>query len=211
MDHVSRPLLIALAAVVALAALWLVALKPHGSSSSSPAPAKSQVAAQPATPKPAAPRPAPRVVKPKPDHHAVAAHRSARAAAASRARHAAPRPVALPRSTGPASRLGAVEQALASRQVLALLFYNPGGADDQAVRQELASVSAHGGKVFKLAVPLPEVSSYAAVTNQVPVNISPTLVIIDRSRHAQEIVGFADSFEIDQRLQDALAVPVALR
>jgi hypothetical protein len=66
-------------------------------------------------------------------------------------------------------------------------------------------VPGHGGQVFKLAIPLSEGSSYAALTNQVPVNISPTLVIIDRRRHADEVVGFADSFEIVQRLSDALS------
>ena len=100
---------------------------------------------------------------------------------------------------------------MAGRKVLALLFYNPSAADDQAVRQELAAVPSHGGRVFKLAIPLAELSSYAQVTNQVPVNISPTLVIIDRARNAQEIAGFADSFEITQRLQDALSARARLR
>jgi hypothetical protein len=44
------------------------------------------------------------------------------------------------------------------------------------------------------------------VTNQVPVNESPTLVLIDAQRHASTIVGFADRFEIAHRVADALAV-----
>ena len=94
-----------------------------------------------------------------------------------------------------------IQESLAVRE-------EPGPADPRLAAKALHR-PAHGGQVFTLAVPLPEVSSYAALTNQVPVNVSPTLVIIDRGRHAQEIVGFADSFEIAQRVQDALAVPVA--
>ena len=202
MDQVSRPLLIVLVAAAAFLGVWLVALKPHGSGTSASAPAKAPVS-QPAARQPAAHRPVPRhTAAPRPVHHAASTPRPARSATR-------PRPASAPRSPAAATRLSAVEQALARGRVLALLFYNPAAADDQAVKQELAGVSAHGGKVFKLAVPLPEVASYAALTNQVPVNASPTLVIIDRGRRAQEIVGFADSFEIAQRLQDALAVPVA--
>ena len=90
--------------------------------------------------------------------------------------------------------------------MLALLFYNPTAADDQAVRHELGSVPVHSGRVVKLAVPLGELSRYTVVTNQVPVNQSPTLVLIDPAKQASTIVGFADQFEIAQRVLDALAV-----
>jgi hypothetical protein len=105
-----------------------------------------------------------------------------------------------------AGRLGTVSRALSSGKVLALLFYNPAAADDQAVRHELDSVPLHGGRVAKLAIPLSELAGYAVVTNQVPVNLSPTLVVIDPSRQASTVVGFADGFEIAQRIDDALAV-----
>jgi hypothetical protein len=101
-------------------------------------------------------------------------------------------------------RLDAVSRALAEHKVLALLFYNPAAADDQAVRQELAAVPARGPTVFKLAVPLNELTRYSVVTSQVPVNVAPTLVLIDRRRQASTIVGFADRFEIEQRVLDAL-------
>jgi hypothetical protein len=198
MDQVSRPLLIALAAAAAFLVLWMVALRPHGSSTSGPAPAKPLASAQPA-PKPAAPRPVPRAVPRRgPAHRAKVAPALLHPASPAR-------PAAVSSPATPATRLGAVQRAIASGHVLALLFYNPAAADDQAVKQELASVPVHGGNVFKLEIPLSEGSSYAALTNQVPVNISPTLVIIDRQRHAQEITGFADSFEIAQRLSDALS------
>jgi hypothetical protein len=102
--------------------------------------------------------------------------------------------------------LNKVERALVANKVVALLFFNPAGADDRAVAQELASVPTRGGKVVKLAVPLSEVSHYKVVTDQVPVDSSPTLVLIDPDQQAQTIVGFADRFEIAQRVADALRV-----
>jgi hypothetical protein len=98
----------------------------------------------------------------------------------------------------------AVQAGLREHKVLALLFYNPSSADDRAVHQELASVPTHSGAVVKLAVPLQELSKYSALLNQVPVNFSPTLVLIDRARQADEIMGFADTFEIAQRVAAAV-------
>jgi hypothetical protein len=99
-----------------------------------------------------------------------------------------------------------VARALASHRVLAILFFNPAAADDRAVKQELASVPTRGSKVVKLAVPLSELSRYGVVTNQVQVNESPTLVLIDGHAQAETITGFADRFEIAQRIDAALAV-----
>jgi len=105
-----------------------------------------------------------------------------------------------------AGQLSTVRAALSAHRVVAMLFYNPGGADDQAVRQELASVPTHHGQVVKLAIPLSQAANFTAVTEQVPVNFSPTLVLIDRHGQASEILGYSDSFEINQRVDDALAV-----
>ena len=102
-------------------------------------------------------------------------------------------------------RYDVVTGALTSHRVLALLFYNPAGADDSAVKQELAAVPTAGHKVLKLTVPLNELTRYTVVTNQVPVNQSPTLVVIDPRGHAMTIVGFSDRFEIQQRVEEALA------
>jgi hypothetical protein len=88
---------------------------------------------------------------------------------------------------------------------VALLFYNPAAADDDAVKQELASVPTHKRHVVKLAIPLSEASAFTAVTQQVPVNLSPTLVLVSPDGQASEIVGFTTSFEIGRRVDDAFA------
>jgi hypothetical protein len=97
-----------------------------------------------------------------------------------------------------------VSHALDQHRVLALLFYNPAAADDRAVHSEMSLIPTQGGKVVKLAVPLKDLGAYAGLLNQVPVNFSPTLVVINRDRQAEEIAGFADSFEIVRRVAAAL-------
>jgi hypothetical protein len=104
-------------------------------------------------------------------------------------------------SAGPAQ----LKAALAAHQVVVLLFYNPAGADDQAVKQELGAMSAPAG-VLVLSAPITQLADYSSITQQVPVSQSPTLLFIDRHRQASALTGFSDSLEIAQRLRDTLAV-----
>ena len=87
-----------------------------------------------------------------------------------------------------------------------LLVSLQGNLDDRAVLQELGTVTTHHGRVFKLAIPLSEIHRYTAITAQVPVNLSPTLVLVAPDGRAQEIVGYTDPFEVSQRVDDALVV-----
>lgn len=220
MAHVSRPLIALLAATVLVFALWIVALKPGGSSptgggsSNGGALGQYQAAINAAhgavqtsaagnaragaDPTPSATTSAPAV------HTRVAvakATASAKTTTASRAAQAR----SVVHTKAAATRLSAVQRAIRSHKVVALLFYNPAAPDDQAVRQELGQVPSHGGRVFKLAIPLQEINSYTAITSHVPVNFSPTLVLVAPNGQADEIVGYADPFEISQRVDDALA------
>jgi hypothetical protein len=104
-----------------------------------------------------------------------------------------------------AANLSTVEAAVSAHKVVAILFYNPQAADDQAVKGELASVPTRKGRVVKLAIPLNEAANFTAVTQQVPVNLSPTLVLVSRTGAATEIVGYSSPFEIAQRVDNALA------
>lgn len=105
-----------------------------------------------------------------------------------------------------ADRVARVNSALEHHRVVVLLFYNPAGSDDRAVRRELASVPTHHGRVLKLAVPIVQLARYPVVSTQVPVTESPTLVLVDSQRQASKIEGFTDRFEIAGRVDQALAV-----
>jgi hypothetical protein len=172
----------------------------------------------PAAAKPgAAAKPAAAATAAKPAAHAkstAAAAKPATAAKPTTRTHAATstetsshaKPVAASRPATPIQRLNVVDRALADHKVLAILFYNPAASDDQAVKQELQTVPTSGGRVVKLAIPLTEVANYPVVTNQVLIQSSPTLVIIDSSRQAFTLVGFSSAFEIAHRVGDALSM-----
>ncbi len=195
MTHVSRPLIGLLLATVVLFALWTVALKPRGSSGGAGGSGNQGLGQYQADINAA--------------HRAVgtANAASARAGAVPARTTAARASAAAHLLRKPAeTRLASVEHALRSHRVVALLFYNPGAPDDRAVHQELAGVPIHGGRVFKLAIPVGEIRSYTSITEQLSVNLSPTLVLVAPDRQTDEIVGYADPFEISQRVDDALAL-----
>jgi hypothetical protein len=193
MGTLPRPLLAVLLAVIVAAAAWLVVFKPASSSVSTPSPAvvESAVAqgAAHATPKKTAAPTAHPATRP-------AAHRSAKPHPAKTAAH----PVLTPRT-----RMAEVDAALADDQVLAVLFYNPAAADDQAAAGEVAAIPSHHGQVVRVAVPISELSSYTPITAHVQVTGSPTLVVVNRKHDARTLVGYADQLEYDQLVVAALA------
>lgn len=220
--HASRPLVGLLIGTVVFFALWMTALKPSSSGNANSqglgqyqpsinkacdVPGLSHpVGCGPSGSKPTSTT-AGHATPPAGPAGASATGAKASAGSASGVRSHAPQKSgtnAHPTAT-PKAGFGAVEAGLSEHKVLALLFYNPAAADDKAVRQELSSVPTHHGAVVKVAVPLQDLSRYATLLNEVPVNFSPTLVLINRARQAEEIAGFADAFEIDQRVVDALS------
>ena len=108
------------------------------------------------------------------------------------------------KTVSPAQQVSLITSAIAAHKVVAVLFYNPAAADDVATAHELVAVPTHGGTVVKLAVPVSELTNFAIITQQIPVVTAPTLVMIDSSRQATTITGFADTLEISQRVDDAL-------
>jgi hypothetical protein len=191
MANLPRPLIGLLVATVAFFAVWTVALRP--SSSSGPVSSSSHSAPAASPPKPAA---------------ATASHASASASvsSASAAKAKAVTKPAVKHTVSAQQRQSVIESGLSQHKVLAILFFNPAAADDQAVKHELDAIPARGGKVVKLAVPLSEITRYPVITNQVQVTESPTLVLIDGQRKADMLTGYLDQFELAQRVSDALSV-----
>jgi hypothetical protein len=207
MAHVSRPLMIVLASVVALMALWLVALRPHpvaventplaptraipqaeqAAAISDAANARLQAAsggnAQAAPAAGAGANPAvPAAGSPKAADPAVAAKRSV----AER-------------------RDGAVLRDVARGKVVVLLFWNANAADDIATRGALRQLDRRGGKVVVRVVPIENVAQYASVTQGVKIAQSPTTVIVGRKGRTRVIAGLTESHELAQAVGDALA------
>jgi hypothetical protein len=236
MAHVSRPLIGLLVSAVAFFAVWTIALKPSSSSSggannptsgayqSAIAQAHQAVTTSakggaadgaPVTSTPSSNTPSattPATTAPKATTSTATKAHTTAAAGATKATKVttAPKVTTTTKAAGVSAatrRVNSVTSALHAHKVVALLFYNGAAADDQAVETELAAASVNKAQVVKLEVPVTELSRYPFITNQVQVNSSPTLVLIDRSGQATTIVGFADRFEIAQRIADTLALP----
>jgi hypothetical protein len=220
MDQVSRPLLIALAATVALLAIWLVALRPkpvsvdatplaptqaipqaqQAAASADAATAQAQAATsaagQATTAAPAATTAAPAVTT-----------------AAPAASAATPAPVAAPATTAtdsaPAAsdsrRDGAILRDIRDGKVVVLLFWNAQAADDIATRGAIRDLDLHGGKVAVHVVPISRVGDYPAITQGVTIAGSPTTLVIDRKRRTRVIAGLSEPQELAQAVGDALA------
>jgi hypothetical protein len=97
-----------------------------------------------------------------------------------------------------------VLRALGERKVVVLLFWSPKSADDKAVRKALTRVDRHDGKVLAHATHLKRIAAYGQITRGADVSQSPTVVVVDRNRKVETLVGYVDRASIDQAVTDAL-------
>jgi hypothetical protein len=103
-----------------------------------------------------------------------------------------------------AASIKTVVNAIDAHKVVALLFYNPSAADDQAVKQELSKISTDHGKVARFSIPVSDLSQFQSVTSKVPVTSTPTLLVIDKQGATTTLNGFVDPLAISQTVSDAL-------
>jgi len=230
MAQVSRPLQILLVAALLFGAVYMVALRPKGDSSS-------PTAAKTAAPKTAATSTSPAqgpgssipgglgkaitkargaagqsdAVNQRIQQATGGGAASASAAPATPAKTAATptrgpsavqRPLATPKAT---SSPAAVRTAMANGKVVVLLFWNQQASDDRRVREELAHVSSLGGRALIVAAPVRQVSLFSASIRGVQVLQSPTILVVDRSHNARTLVGYTDRAEIGQAVANAVA------
>lgn len=96
-----------------------------------------------------------------------------------------------------------VESELQHGKVVALLFFNPKGSVDAAVRRELrrAGDSSHG----KLAVHLAsakQVGTFGSFTRTVQVYSTPTILLINKAGVTSSLTGLTDAFSIEQAIRE---------
>jgi hypothetical protein len=97
-----------------------------------------------------------------------------------------------------------VLRALGDRKVVVLLFWSPKAAEDKSVRKALTDIDRHKGKVLAHATHVKRIAAYGQITRGADVSQSPTVVIVDRNRKVETLVGFVDRTSIDQAVTDAL-------
>jgi hypothetical protein len=251
-DQVSRPMQIALVAVVLLAGMWFTVLKPKPDSGSdfkpTPTPAASSATSQPVAPgvkglatavdkakgasatsdaanadiqaatggnaaaatstlapKPAAAKAAAPAAKAKAKATkrtgASAAKAAKPAAAAKSGTKAATAKAAAPAAdVDPSVRLLSY---LDKGKVLVILFEGK-GADDKAARRAVHQTAVRDSKhVVSAYIPVADVGKYEAITSDVQVLTSPTVLVIGKDRKATALTGFLDAPVIRQAVGDA--------
>lgn len=120
-----------------------------------------------------------------------------------------------------------VERALGEGKIAVILFWNPKGADDAIVDDELRlleavhhlirplahtpqlrrALAASGLELEKrfaaFASPASQVASYGSITRGIQVYVTPTLLIVNKRGQATVLTGPQDAFSIEQAIDEA--------
>jgi hypothetical protein len=81
--------------------------------------------------------------------------------------------------------------------------YRPMADDDRYVRNELRDVNRYDGDVLVKPVAISELSKYGALVNDLDVNQSPSVVVIDGNLQGRVLTGYVDRISINQVIADA--------
>jgi len=116
----------------------------------------------------------------------------------------APSSAAKTGSTSAPSMQAAVESELKQGKIVTILFWNPKGTDDVAVRRELqAANTALGTKVVVHEASAGQVGSFGTITRSVQVYQTPTIMIVNKHGQVTTLTGFIDAFSIEQAIKEA--------
>jgi hypothetical protein len=198
---------IALGAAVVVALLWFVALKPKPESAAPPATPSAQQSGTGLTDRPNEAQSAVNSANAKNSANEKKAEQTGEPTPTTQATpqsSAAPKtepkqtnkavPPATKKSTDPSAAIIASAQ---KGNVEVVLFWDPAGSDDRHVHQAVQEVNTREGTVKIHSFEIDDVGKYTALTQDVPVNVSPTLIILSPKLDAWRITGYTDTAEID--------------
>jgi hypothetical protein len=98
----------------------------------------------------------------------------------------------------------AVESELKQGKIVAVLFWNPKGADDVAVRKELQAVGKQlGGKLAVHTAESNQVGAFGSITQAIQVYQTPTILFVNGKGLTTTLTGFTDAFSIEQTIEEA--------
>ncbi len=220
-SQISPPMRILLAGAVVFLAVWFTLLRPKAddSSTATTTPAGNVNTGQPAQSEPG------KIVE-KAKTAATEAEGAAKAAAGESAdatkttpgtaTTTAPDAKADPAAAVPAEQLDKlpkdVAKAVAGHKVMVLAVladkgkhWRPMADDDRFVRNTLKKVNRYDGDVFVKQIPLAKIDSYGVIMNDLDINQTPSVVVVDTKLNANVIEGYLDRVSINQAIADARA------
>jgi len=83
--------------------------------------------------------------------------------------------------------------------------WRPMSDDDRYVRNTLKKVNRYDGDVFVKQVPLAKIDSYGVLVNDLDINQTPSVIVVDAKLKANVIEGYLDRVSINQAIADARA------
>ena len=219
MDQVSKPVLIALVAAVALIGAKFTVLRSNsggGGSTPAAATAPGQTGLQNAVDKA---NNAVGVSKQSATQHEQAAATASGDASTSGGTAAQSAPAATKATPGkpagatkpaakplpelaPGDKSGPMLQNLNDGKVVVALFFNPHGSDDNAALRAVRAANRHHGRVIVHSIPIADVGDYDAITTGVEVLQAPTVIVMGPNHQARTIVGYTEVKEVDQTIAD---------
>ncbi len=81
--------------------------------------------------------------------------------------------------------------------------WRPMADDDRYVRNALKKTNRYDGEVFRKNISLSQLSAYGPLVNDLGVNQSPAVVVIDRNLKGTVLTGYVDRIAINQAIADA--------
>lgn len=209
-SQVSLPVRIALAASLAFAALWFVALRPKPiADPAPPAPAGAQSAPGKAVAQAEKAAAAQKAAVEKSEAATGSEAPAATGGTAAKTRSAQQgTPIDAGKSAGPDASRGtrAVLRDVTRGKVTLLLFWDRRISDDRAVHRAVTAVSRRGGKVAVHTAAMARLADYEPITRGVPVVTSPTVLVIDRARRARSVGGLTVTRELEDLVDKAIRV-----
>jgi hypothetical protein len=104
-----------------------------------------------------------------------------------------------------------VETALAHGKVPVVLFWNPAGADDVAVHGQVQQLGRAHLPIAVYEGNAEAVASFGAITREVPIYGTPTILVIAKNGQTTELTGLQEDFSIEQAIEQALRAPAPPR
>jgi hypothetical protein len=98
----------------------------------------------------------------------------------------------------------AVEKQLHQGKVVLVLFWNPKGSNDVAVRKEVQAVEKKLGKKIAVHYALSDqVGAFGSITKAIQVYQTPTILMVNGKGLTTTLTGFTDAFAIEQTIKEA--------
>ena len=93
-----------------------------------------------------------------------------------------------------------VEAQLTQGKIAVILFWDPKGADDVAVRRAVEQLR---GKIGVSIARAGQVASFGTITRGIQVYGTPTLLIVNKKGQTTTLTGLQDRFAIEQAIAEA--------